>query len=381
MRNKMPKKNKNVIFAANRGFALTNSRTLLIKHFLSAGWGVVAVTKNDKYAKQLSEMGVLLEPILFNRGGVSIQNDLSAFLTLLRIYRKYQPTLIHNFNAKPVIFGNLVGHFVSESKIINTITGLGHAFILGGMVRHLAAVGYKFSLRRCSFTIFQNSDDLQLFVENRWVPKEKVRLIATSGVDTEHFYPRNFPMSGSDSLKILMVGRLIWQKGVREFVEAAQIVKERYPNVCFQLAGERDPIHPDAVGEQWLQEVINSGVVEFLGYIQNMAEKLRQTDIFILPSYREGGPRVLLEAASCGIPVITTDVPGCREVVIDGVTGRVVPFRNSNALAEATCELLNNPELRQRMGKAGRQHMELEFDIRTITNRYLDIYREIGIDI
>ncbi|HEX6387492.1 MAG TPA: glycosyltransferase family 4 protein [Anaerolineae bacterium] len=353
---------------------------MLIQHFVSAaGWQVVAATADDAWATQLSAVGVTLEPVSFNRGGLALFWDVRAILALTRIYRRYRPALIHHFNAKPVILGSLAALFAGSDRVVNTITGLGHAFIDGGTTRHLTATGYSLLLSRSAATIFQNADDLYLFVERGWIPAQLARLIVSSGVDTARFRPAPTTRAPAGSPGVLMVARLLGQKGVGEFVEAANLVKERYPAVCFQLAGERDRVHPDAVGEKWIHAVTNQGVIEFLGYLSNMPQQLHQTDIFVLPSYREGAPRVLLEAAACGLPVVATDVPGCREMVLDGVTGLLVPPQDSRALARAIIELLQKPELRRQMGQAGRKRVEAEFDIRAITEKYLAVYRNIGL--
>jgi len=371
---------KSAVFVANRGFGLTSSRLLLIQHLLSSGWRVVAAVAVDDYAKQLSTAGVIVEPVSFNRGRLSPLQDAKTLFTLIRIYRKYCPHLIHHFQAKPIILGGLGVHFTDGAQVVNTLTGLGHAFVHGGITRHLAVVGYRLLLTRGEATIFQNPDDHRLFVDQGWIPAGKARLIVSSGVDTERFRPAI--TRSCEALRVLMVARLLWQKGVREFVEAAEIVKREYPAIRFQLAGEWDIVHPDAVDEAWVQAVVNKGTIEFLGYLGNMDDQLRATDLFVLPSYyREGTPRVLLEAAACGLPVVTTDVPGCRETVVDGETGRLVPPRNSKALAEAISEILGDPGLRHRMGQSGRRLVEERFDIRTITEKYLAVYRDIGIEV
>lgn len=350
-----------------------------MQHFVSAGWQVVAATADDSWATRLSTIGVTVEPVSFSRGGLALFWDVRALLALTRLYRRYRPALIHHFNAKPVILGSLAALLAGSHRVVNTITGLGHVFIRGGVTRYLAATAYSLLLSRSAGTIFQNPDDLYLFVERGWIPAQLARLIVSSGVDTARFRPAPATRAPAEPTRVLMVARLLWQKGVGEFVEAADLVKERYPGTCFQLAGEWDPVHPDAVGEKWIHAVTNQGVIEFLGYLRNMPQQLHQTDIFVLPSYREGAPRVLLEAAACGLPVVATDVPGCREMVLDGVTGLLIPPQDSRALAQAIIVLLQKPELRRRMGQAGRKRVEAEFDIRAVTARHLALYQEIGI--
>ena len=372
----MNSENPCVIFVANRGFGLTRSRLPLLQHFVSSGWQVVAATAG---AGRLAAMGITVEPVPFNRGGPALFLDVQALLALRRIYRRHHPALIHHFNAKPIILGTLAAHLAGRGNVVNTITGLGHAFIHGGLTYHLAATGYRLLLPRSTATIFQNPDDRRLFVQRGWIPAHLACLVVSSGVDTEHFRPAVTRKTPAGSPRVLMAARLLWQKGVGEFIEAAKAVKEKYPAACFELAGEWDSIHPDAVDEGWIQSATDGGIIEFRGYLGAMNQQLPARDIFVLPSYREGAPRVLLEAAACGLPVVTTDVPGCRDVVVEGVTGLLVPPRDSRALARAIMKLLQNPELRWQMGRAGRQRIEADFDVRAITGKYLALYREVGI--
>ncbi len=379
MNSEFSQKNPCVVFVAKRGFTFTRPRALLIQHFLSSGWRVVAAIAMDDYAEQLSAAGVVVEPVSFYQSWFSPWQDIKALFTLIRIYRKYRPCLTHCFNDKPIILGNLAAHFVGGAKVVNNMEGLGYAFVRRGIRLHVAVASYRLMLPMSDATIFLNPDDRQLFVGKGWIPESKARLIVSAGVDTELFCPGTTPRH--KATRVLMVARLLWQKGVREFVEAAEIIKREDSTVRFQLAGGWYPVHPDAVDKAWMQAAVNKGTIEFLGYLNNMAEQLRATDVFVLPSYyREGVPGVLLEATACGVPVVTTDVPGCRETVVDGETGRLVPPRNSGALAEAIAEILGDPALRHRMGQSGRRRVEEEFDIRAVTEKYLAVYCSIGID-
>lgn len=368
------------IFVANRAFALTSSRLRLIKTFKDMGWQVIVAT--DSNSEKLDEPGINVEPVLFNRGGFSPFRDVFAFFKLVYIYRTYKPTIIYHFNAKPVILGNLACVLTGNcTKTINTITGLGHAFINKGFTRHLAIWGYRIALKKSNMVIFQNRDDLDLFLGYNLVERNKTKLIVSSGVDIEKFSPVSSNNKKGNRERVLMIGRLLWEKGVGEFVQAAEIVKKNYHNVDFDLGGEVDSQHPDAVEESYICAVHEKGTVNFIGYVSNMKHELRNTDLVVLPSYREGVPRVLLEAAACGIPVIATDVPGCREAAEHNETGLLVPPRDSESLAEAILKLLNDPSLRQYMGEAGRKRAEEMFDIKVITEKQLAAARELGVDI
>lgn len=369
------------VFVSNRAFALTNSRELLINHFLESGWKVfIAVTEKDAHANRLFELGAAIKTVPFDRGGIRIGRDLASLTTLMQLYRDQRPAFVHHFNAKPIIFGNLAALLDPGIVSVNTITGLGHAFVEGQFIRKLAGLGYRISLSK-GVTIFQNSDDMHLFLERGWVKPDRARLVLGAGVDTERFFPSNPGSKEADSQRVLMVARLLWQKGVREYVDAARIVRKQYPNVRFELAGELDPVHPDAIDRQWLEAATSDGTIEYLGFVGDVPDRLRTSTLAVLPSYREGMPRVVLEASASGIPVITTDTAGCREAVLDGETGILIPPRDSAALADAVIQLLSNPAKRRQMGLAGREWVEKQFDIRAVVRQYLAIYREFEIEV
>jgi glycosyltransferase involved in cell wall biosynthesis len=377
----MPREHESqtVVFVANRGFALTNSRILLIRHFLTAGWRVVVATADDEHARALAGEGAVVEPVRFYRGGAAVGTDVAAFTRLLAIYRRYRPRLVHHFNAKPLILGTAAARLAGTPTVVNTVTGLGHAFIAGTFVRRLAGVGYSLMLNRGDVTIFQNRDDMALFLESGWTTADRSRLIVSSGIDTARFAARQARDETSPS--VLMVGRLIWQKGVREYLDAAALVRDKHPRARFRLAGEWDAAHPDAVPAAVVHEATGRGLIEFLGFVTNIEVELARASVVVLPSYREGTPRVILEASASGAAVVAFDVPGCREAVIHGETGLLVPFKDARALAEAVSRLLDDDELRARMGRAGRRMVEERFDLHAITRAQLGVYRDLGVSV
>jgi glycosyltransferase involved in cell wall biosynthesis len=370
------------VFVATRGFALANSRLLIMRHLLDCGWRVVALGIADEHVGTLTDAGVQFHEIRFARGGLSLRRDFAAYRALKRCYAELQPALIHHFHAKPVIFGCLAARAAAAGAVVvNTITGLGHAYGRNGLARQLAGTGYRAASRRSSVTVFQNPDDRDEFIHRGLVAAEATRLITGSGVDVEKFRPAEH-RGGRRGLRVLMISRLLWDKGVGQFVEAARTCRQAFPQARFQIAGEFDLEHPDAVPieavEQWEQE----GVVEYLGYLNHVERTLPEVSIVVHPSYyREGVPRVLLEAAACGVPTVTADSPGCREAVVDGVSGLLVPPRDSQRLASAVGELLSDERRRQRMGEAGRAMVESKFDLRTITKRYLELYESLGANV
>lgn len=365
-----------VIFCANRGYALLSSRRNLIERFLGEGWTVVLATADDAESRSLAEMGARLEPVVFNRGGLSVDADWRAYRRLWAIYHQWQPSLIQHFHAKPVIFGTLAARQALGNSvcIANAITGLGHVFIAGGLAARLAGWGYSTSMRRGDVAIFQNRDDRQLFLDRGWVSHEQARLITSSGVDVERFSVVDRSDREGQAPMVVMLGRLLNQKGIPEFVEVARRIRQRWPEARFLLAGEEDLVHPDAVTAEWVRE---QGSVEYLGRLSDVGPLLAQADLLLFPSYREGTPRVVLEAAATGLPTVGFDVPGVREAVRDGETGCLVQDRDVDAMTEAVSTLLEDGDQRLAMGEAARQMAETDFDVRAVEQQYLAVYREL----
>ena len=262
---------------------------------------------------------------------------------------------------------------------MNSITGLGHAFVVGGLSARLAAVGYRTALRHCDIVIFQNRDDRELFLEKRWVVGEQARLIASSGVDTERFGCVDRAGRDRQTPKVVMLGRLLRQKGIPEFVEVARRVRRRWPEARFLLAGEPDADHPDAVDAAWLS---GQQDIEYLGRLSDVMPLLAEADLLLFPSfYREGVPRVVLEAAATGLPAVAFDVPGVREAIRDKETGYLVPARNLEALTDRVTSLLEDVSRRLRMGRAARALAESAFDARIIEGQHLQVYRSLGLPV
>jgi len=369
-----------VVFVANRGYALTSSRIPLIKRFIESGWKVVIATADDAESQSLVDLGVVLQPVYFSRGGVTFAQDISAYKQLLNIYNKWKPSLIHHFHAKPVILGTLVARRLlgSSVSIVNTITGLGHAFINDGWIAKLAGFGYKFALPKSNMTIFQNNDDYALFLSNRWVNHDSTKVIASSGVDIAKFAFVDRSIRDGDSPVVIMLGRLLRQKGILEFAEVAERVQMSLPKARFLLAGEEDLVHPDSLS---IESIQNYDGVEYLGRLDDVLPLLEMADLLLFPSYREGVPRAVLEAAATGLPTIGYEVPGVKEAVVNNLTGYLIHFNDVDALYERTIELLNDKKLRLTMGKAASELAKKSFDRREIENMYIKTYQELGVSV
>ncbi len=372
---------KTILFSAIRPFGILRSRLHLVRQLIQAGWCVVAATVDDNLASALRDSGVLLEHVPFHHSEKISHNDLIALKRMIQLYRKYQPRLIHLFHAKPILFGSLVAFAFRKPYVVVTITGLGYAADEHSRIARLYEIALGGCLKRAQVVIFQNPDDYQRCVERKIVASSKARLILSSGVDMDIFKPRPARLPDGLPVTVLMASRLQKSKGVGEYLEAARLIAQSGLPVQFQLAGEWDEHHPDGIDRQWLLDHLSPSI-EFLGYISNMPEHLHTIDILVLPSYyREGVPRILLEAGACAIPVVTTDVPGCKEAVLDGKTGILVPPRDSRSLADAILKLASNASLRQQMGERGRAFIQERFDILKITQQTLDVYRELGLPV
>lgn len=365
-----------IIFVANRGYALTSSRLEILQHFIALGWKVVIATSRDSESKKLIKMGATFEQIKFHRGGFSIINDVFTYIKLLRIYQKWEPKCVHHFHAKPVILGSIAAKKAlgNSVKVINTITGLGHAFIQKGLVRFISGFGYRIALRHSLMNIFQNSDDLSLFIKKEWVTKKNSKLIIGSGVELNKFTFVN-RVDRKNSIAVVMLGRLIKQKGTEEFVKVAKNIKQVFPNVSFFWAGESDFEHPDAVKRSTIE---NYKEIKYLGKLSNVRELFKKSDILLFPSYREGVPRVVLEGSATGLPTVAFDVPGVREAIINNKTGYLVQDKNINGLTKKLSYLIKNKNVRLRMGREARIFMENNFDKKDIIKLYIKNYMELG---
>jgi glycosyltransferase involved in cell wall biosynthesis len=351
-----------VIFVANRGYALSSSRMALINRFLSHGWQVIIASADDEESRKIKDIGATIEPILFNRGGLSPIADLTSYFRLRAIYKKWRPNLIHHFHAKPVLMGSMAARRIlgQRVKVVNTITGLGHAFTSGGLMARLIGYGYKLAIPNSDMTIFQNRDDYALFLHQGWVSEKRAQIIAGSGVDISRFNTEACSRHDKELPIVVMLARLLKQKGIPEFVEIAHRLRRRWPRARFILAGEEEADHPDAVSIKWLSEQED---IEFLGKISDVVPLLAMADLFLFPSYyREGVPRVVLEASAMGLPTVGFNVPGVREAVRDGVTGYLVAGRDVDEMTNRVAEMLGDESLRLRMGRAARELSEASFD-------------------
>lgn len=365
------------VLAANRAYGIVSSRLPLVEHLAAQGWRVTVAAAHDPSAARLAAHGAEFVEVPFRRGGIDPRGDLAALWALRRLYRRLRPRLVHHFNTKPIIFGGVAVRGLRGAVVVNTVTGLGYGLngapSLAGVLRR----AFRYSLPRAVATVFQNADDLRYFTEGGLVNPARAHLIASSGVDLERFAP---PPAPPAEVRVVLVGRMVWQKGLAVFADAARRVRAAHPQARFVVGGEFDPGHPDAVPREWVEERVREGTFEFTGYVRDMPALLRETSVFVLPStFGEGFPRVLIEAGATAVPVVTSDLPGCREAVVDGETGVLVPAGDPAALAAALERLVADGALRRRMGEAARRRVEAHFDRRDVVRRTLALYRAAGV--
>lgn len=372
-----PAPSKTIVVAGGLAESLINFRGPLLKTLVQRGWRVVAVAPDDGVTgAALAAIGVEFAPLPLARAGMNPLTDLGTLLHFWRLLRRIRPQVCLFYTIKPVIYGSLAAWLARVPRRISMITGLGYAFTdgSGGRALVLKVVQrlYRLALWRNQRVIFQNPDDLQLFVERRLVRSAAQCLrVHGSGVDLGHYRPAALPPAPV----FLLVGRLLADKGVREFAAAARELKVRYPEARFQLVGWLDS-NPSAIRQQELDEWVASGTIEFLGRLSDVRPALQQCSVYVLPSYREGTPRSVLEALAMGRPVVTTDAPGCRETVVNGVNGWLVPVRDAAALANAMRRLIEDAALRQQMGDAGLAMARELYDVHKVNAAIIAVLEE-----
>ncbi|MCL7942311.1 glycosyltransferase family 4 protein [Halomonas sp. ATCH28] len=364
--------------------SLINFRGHLLDALVASGLEVHAaspdLSSNSTVRYQLEEKGVHVHDIYINRTGINPLSDIKTFLGLLLLIWQIKPDYVLGYTIKPVIYGSLAAAFVRVPNRYALITGLGYSFSdqLGSsqkqrFVRNLVERLYRLGLRKSRKVFFQNPDDEALFREYRIIDLKVPSIVVNgSGVDTQHFAPQPLP----DSPRFLLIARLLADKGIREFVDAAYIIKKTYPHVVFTLVGDID-INPKSITRKELDGWIKEGRIDYLGKLKDVRMAIAGASVFVLPSfYREGVPRTILEALSMGRAVITTDTPGCRETVIEGVNGYLVPIKNAESLADAMKSFIEQPRNIEKMGRRSREIAEQKYDVHKVNGVML---KEMGI--
>jgi glycosyltransferase involved in cell wall biosynthesis len=340
------------------------------------GYEVLAVAPVDDYSSRFASYNIKFKKISIDNQGTNPLKDGLLVARFIALFSQQQPTVILSYTPKCNIYAGLAAGFLNI-PIINNVSGLGTAFIRKNLVTLIVKKLYIVSLRKSAKVFFQNKEDLQLFVDNGLVKKALIGLLPGSGVDIERFSPiKNKTIN--NKFIFLLVARMLKDKGIIEFVEAARLLKKQYPLIECQLLGFLDVKNPSAISSQEMQAWVDEGIVNYLGISDAVVDYLRLADCVVLPSYREGVPRSLLEAASVGKPIITTDAVGCREVVDEGINGFLCEPRNSNDLkAKMEKMFLLSEQQRLEMGENSRKKMLAEFDESIVINQYVELINSI----
>ena len=349
------------------------------KYIAASGGTVGVATRFSIHEEELRNLGFELFPVNFSRRGLNPITDFLTALKIRKIVRRFKPDIAHNVALKPVVtgtFGELLGR---QGVVINALVGMGYIFTStdtrASVVKPFLSRILKSLLRsKPVHVVIENPDDLNSLVDDGFVRQSQISLIRGAGVDLNAF-PFHPEVVGP--VVVTLVSRILRDKGVLEFIDAASQLQTRVPEVVFQIVGEPDLGNPSSIPQREIDSWKSLSNVKYLGRRSDIADILKGSHIVCLPSYREGLPKSLLEALSCGRPIITTDVPGCREVCNDGVNGLLIPARDSSALSHAIEKLALNQDLRQAMGRAGRVRAESEFSNEIVCAQTLDLYRRL----
>ena len=369
---------KKILLISNTAFSIYNFRHGILVRLIADGYKVITVGPKDAYSAKLAAMGCEVIDMPMAAKGVNPREDLFLLGQLRRLYKTIKPDFIFHYTIKPNIYGSVAARLAGVPSIAVT-TGLGYTFINDNWVARVARLLYKAAFLSPKEVWFLNEDDRQTFLRHRLVAADKAVLLHGEGVDTTHFCPQPAPVADG-KIRFLLVARMLWDKGVGEYVEAARQVRKQYPGAVFQLLGECGVPNPSEVTREQMADWEREGVIEYLGTTTDVRPYLAQVDCLVLPSYREGVPRTLLEAAAMGKPLIATDAPGCRDVVIDGETGWLCPVKDAVTLAGCMTQLLAMPAAdRQAMGMAGRRFIEQNFDEQKVVAHYLATLARYGL--
>lgn len=369
-----------IVICLNTAWNLVNFRAGLIRALVAAGYEVVAVAPDDKYAASLQMLGCRFVPLHMENGGTNPVQDALLTWRFWYFFARERPDVYLGYTVKPNVYGSLAAHML-RIPVINNIAGLGAVFIKGGWLVRVVRWLYHTALKRSAKVFFQNEDDRQLFISGGLVRAEVTDLLPGSGVDLNRFTPALTPAvhDGNSKFRFLLIARMLRDKGVGEYVEAARMLRQRCPLVEFCLLGFVDVQNPAAISRAEMDAWVAEGVVNYLGVSDDVRAQIATADCVVLPSYREGTPRTLLEAAAMARPIITTDAVGCREVVDDGVNGYLCKVRDAGDLAEKMERMLSlAPEQRTEMGLRGRAKMVAEFDEQIVIGKYLAVIAKIS---
>lgn len=358
-----------IVLTVNVAWNIWNFRRTLVEALVEEGHHVIILAPSDQTVDELRKLGCDFEPLEMSRKGLNPFEDFALAMRMRKAFKRLKPDIVLSFTIKNNVFGGFASRGMRHAFIPN-VTGLGTAFLSGGAVRMLVERLYRFAFAKLPIIFFQNGDDLALFKERGLVRKEQAHILPGSGIDLQRYAAEPFP-EGSGSPRFLMIARLLRDKGVVEYADAARAVKLTHPDVEFQLLGAIDAHNRSAISREVLDGWVAEGVLEYLGETSDVRPYIAKAHCIVLPSYREGAPRTLIEAAALARPTITTNVPGCRAVVEAEETGFLCEVKSAESLADAMRVFAGmSPERKAAMGAKARQKMVSEYSDKIVIARY-----------
>lgn len=371
---------KRLLIVVNVDWFFLSHRLPIAEKAIQEGWDVTVLSQDTGKAKDITKKGVHFYNVSFSRSGTNLLNEFKTVFTLYRLYKKLKPDVVHQVTLKPVIYGSLVSKLLKIKGTVNAISGLGYNFTEGrrGVVQKIMLRLMKFGFKQNNLAvIFQNDDDLNQINELSVLEeKNMVFLIKGSGVDLVKYEEEKF--IEKEKIEVLFPARMLKDKGVEEFIGAAEMLKEKYKNkVKFILAGKIDIENKAGISEEYLKEKLEKGYLDWIGFQEDMIDVYKKSDIVVLPSYREGMPKALIEASAIGRPIVTTNAIGCKECVDEGVNGYKVPVKSVKELSLAIEKLVQSSDLRKEMGRHSRLKAEKEFSLTGVVSKHIEIYTEL----
>jgi len=370
---------KKLLYITNVDWFFISHRLPIAKEAINQGYDVALACNFTGREDEIRAHGIRIYDIPLSRSGINIFKELSSFISIVRVLKVFRPDIIHAITIKPVIYGSLAAKLLSIKRRVFSISGLGFIYIDHGIkariLKKIAFIFYKFGLNnKSSSIIFQNDDDKKIFLESGITNYFSTHLIKGSGINLidYKFIPINL---NEDPPIIMFISRLLKDKGLIEFCKSAKLLKSKNFRGRFVVIGDADLNNPNSISVQELQEYKDSKIIEHWGFKENISQEISKSLIIVLPSYREGFPKVLIEASSVGRPIITTDVPGCRDAIIENITGIKVPVKSIIPLADSIQTLAEDKSKCIEMGKAGRRYAEKNFNINQVIEKHLDIYK------
>lgn len=341
-----------------------------VKKLLAQGYEVHTIAPHDNYTQYLEEIGCKHHDVKMDSRGANPIKDIALIIELWSIYRKVKPDIVLHYTIKPNVYGTFAASIL-KIPTINNVCGLGTVFLKKNVVSAFAIFLYKIAFRFPKKVFFQNPDDLALFLNNDLVPAKSADLLPGSGIDLNKFQPAQFKRN--ESFTFLLISRLITDKGILEYIEAVKKLKSKGVVARFQLLGGKDPEHKRGIQLPVIDEWIKSNTIEYLGTTDDVRQFINAADCIVLPSYREGTPRTLLEAASSSKPIVATDVPGCHHVVENNYNGLLCKIKNADDLASKMEQMIAFDDATlKKFGENGRRKIEFEFDEELVISKYLN---------